>query len=339
MRRDWKLFHNESEALNFRLLCLIQLERLFFEHNVLKDWMYKKVAGQFKVSARSLYRWREKYLSCGVDGVRKRKARGRKRAPLKGWVVKYIKALRDDYNWGAEVICAHLREDHGIVVSMYKVHRFLKERGYIVRKKRKIKTKRHRKKVFIAEPGAHTQLDVKHLPGILRNGRKCYVYNFVDHASRWQFKMVFESYGAWETYRFMQAVLDACPFRIKSLQTDHGIEFTYKFLHHITESTEHPLDHLCKVHGIRKRLIPVGEKEQNGLVERSHRQDDNELYETIRPSTVKQFNELLIKHTKWLNQYRRRKPLGWKTANQYLSEKKKKDQNAESISNKDNVAA
>ncbi len=318
LESDYKQSRCESKRIIERILALKELVRLKSDHCSYKDWMYRKIAIQFKVSARTLYRWKSGYERLGLFGVRPRLAPGRKKKAIAGWVARYIKTMRDDYNWGSEVIQAHLREDYGIELSEYKIHRFLKDRGYLNRKVRKIKSKKHFKTVHILVPGVHTQLDVKHLPRILKSGRKCYVYNFVDHASRWQFKMVFESYGAWETYRFMQALLDTCPFPIKRLQTDHGIEFTYKFLHHVQEATEHPLEHICKLHGIRKKLIPVGEKEQNGLVERSHRQDDNELYETIRPLNIQHFNLILKKHVNWLNQCRRRKPLNWKTANEYL---------------------
>ena len=232
--------------------------------------------------------------------------------------------MRDDYNWGAEVIQAHLKYDYGINLSKYKIHRFLNDRKYIHRKTRKVNDKKHFRTVVVEVPGQHTQLDVKHLPHLLKNGKKSYVYNFVDHASKWSFKLAYEGCGVWETYRFMEALLDTCPFEIKRLQTDHGVEFTYKFMPHLQDSTVHPLEHFCRVNKIIKKLIPVGEKEVNGLVERSHRQDDNELYETIKPANINHFNQLLMKHTKWLNQCRRRKPLNWKTANQALLDFKNK---------------
>lgn len=333
LEEDYKLSRNESIRIINRILALIELVRLKSDHPVFKDWMYRKIGSQFGVSPRTLYRWKSLYERLGLYGIKPRLAPGKKKKSIAGWIAKYIKTMRDDYNWGSEVIQAHLREDYGIELSEYKIHRFLKDRGYINRKVRKIKSKKHFRTVQVLVPGAHTQLDVKHLPRILKNGNKGYVYNFVDHASRWQFKMAFDSYGAWETYRFMQALLDVCPFTIKRLQTDHGIEFTYKFLHHVQESTEHPLEHICKVNKIRKALIPVGEKEQNGLVERSHRQDDNELYETIRPVNIQHFNIILKKHVKWLNQCRRRKPLSWKTANEYLLDFRNQSKEAERENN------
>ncbi|GIL17083.1 MAG: hypothetical protein BroJett040_08340 [Oligoflexia bacterium] len=320
---DWKVFHRESKQISDRINALIELSKLASNYGKTKSWMYRKIAGTLEVSERSLYRWARNYKLYGIHGLRSRKPPGKRPKLITGWIARYIKTMRDDYRWGAEVIQAHLREDFGIEIGIWRIHNFLKKRGYIERKKRKLKKKKHFKKILIFEPGSFTQMDIKHHPRILRNGRKCYVYNFVDHASKWQFKMAFDGYGAWETYRFMQALLEVVPFKIKLLQTDHGVEFTYCFIHTVSaESTEHPLDHICKVNGIKKRLTPVGEKEANGLVERSHRMDDEELYETIRPANVQHFNRLLSKHTKWLNNCRRRKPLEWRTAHEYLRDYK-----------------
>ncbi len=86
------------------------------------------------------------------------------------------------------------------------------------------------------------------------------------------------------------------------------------------EPKEHPLEEFYRKNDITKKLIPVGEKEVNGLVERSHRMDDNELYNTIKPINIDHFNRLLIDHVQWLNNHRRRKPLNWKTSHEYLKE-------------------
>jgi len=321
--QDYKSSRHESERIISRMLALIELARLRSDAPVFKDWMYRKIASQFKISERTLYRWASAYSRLGLYGITPKLASGRKRKYITGWLAKHIKNMRDDYNWGAEVIWAHLKHDHGINISKYKIHRFLSDRKYIHRKVRKIKDKKHFRTVVVEVPGQHTQLDVKHLPHLLKNGKKSYVYNFVDHATKWSFKLAYEGCGVWETYRFMEALLDVCPFEIKRLQTDHGIEFTYKFMPHLQDSTVHPLEHFCSINKIIKKLIPVGEKEVNGLVERSHRQDDNELYETIRPVNINHFNQLLMRHTKWLNQSRRRKPLKWKTANEALLDFKK----------------
>lgn len=322
LRKEWKSFHRESERLSTRILALIEIKKLAMEGGHSYDWHYHFVGAKFKVSPRTVYRWKKAYVSGGIELLRPRKAPGKRKKIIGGWAAHHIKEMRLDFNWGAEVIGAHLLHDHNIVLSKWKINEFLRERRYIKRHRRRVKKNKHMKVVKVSEPGAHTQIDVKHLPKILRNGKKAYVYNFVDHASRWQFKMAFEGLGAFETVRFMEELLKVCPFKIKRLQSDHGSEFSYKHFYWSLpdEPTEHPLEKLCKQHGILKKLIPVGEKEVNGLVERSHRMDDEELYQTIRPLNITQFNRMLKKHVEWANNCRRRKPLNWKTAKEYLND-------------------
>jgi transposase len=204
---DWKAFHRESYIISERLSALIELAKLAKDYKQTLSWMYRRVSATLRISERTLYRWARNYKIYGLYGIRPKKNIGKKPKPLAGWIAKYIKQMRDDYKWGAEVIQAHLREDFGIIIGQWRIHNFLKARGYIGRKTRKIKNKKQFKKILVFEPGDFTQFDIKHHPSILRNGKKSYVYNFVDHASKWQFKMAFEGYGAWETYRFMATAL------------------------------------------------------------------------------------------------------------------------------------
>ena len=66
-------------------------------------------------------------------------------------------------------------------------------------------------------------------------------------------------------------------FKIKKIQTDNGAEFTNKFLSEARcmgkTPKEHILDTMCQKEAILHKLIPVGECELNGKVERSHGDD------------------------------------------------------------------
>jgi hypothetical protein len=73
------------------------------------------------------------------------------------------------------------------------------------------------------------------------------------------------------------------------------------------ETTEHPLANFCMANNIRQVVITPGEKELQGLVERSHRQDDQELYSRIEPVIFKDMNDSLWENWKapdeWLKEY------------------------------------
>ncbi|USN46610.1 MAG: DDE-type integrase/transposase/recombinase [Pseudobdellovibrionaceae bacterium] len=317
LRREAKKFRKKDKNLTLRLLALIELAKREHSGN-LSDLDYELVGLEIGKSGRTVYRWRKSYLEGGHKKLAPRKAPGRQAEDITGWTAHHIRRWRKLCGWGAEVIQAHLKRYLGVELSLYRIHRFLKNAGLVGSKRRAKPASSHTTVVKVELPGVHTQIDVNWQTTLLENGKKCYVYNFVDHASRWEFKRAYEGYGHWETERFMIELLRAVPFWITSTQTDNGVEFTNKFVSRIDDPLPHILDELCDEHGIRHRLIPPGEKELNGLVERSHRMDDEELFHRAKPQNIEQLNEYLEQYCQWKNSWRLRKALGWKSANEYL---------------------
>jgi transposase InsO family protein len=323
LRQEVKLFRKKSERVVTRLLALIELTKFRQKWGQVSERDYERIAVKFEVSGRTLYRWEAAYNRGGAEALVPGKSPGRKPTVIRGHTAKKIREWRKLYNWGAEVIQAHLKLDHGTELTRHKINEYLRKKGLLVRRKSKPR-KKHTRVVQVANPGQHTQTDVKHLPHLLPNGQKCYVYNFVDHASRWSFKKAYDSYGPSETRDFMTCVMARAPFTISRLQSDNGVEFTNKYISHCDEPKTHALDELCASHDIRHVLIPPGEKELQGLVERSHRQDDDELYHRARPRSLDEFNRELATHCDWRNARRRRKALAWKTTNEWLADYRKK---------------
>lgn len=323
LRQEVKRFRKISPRVVKRLLALIELTKFRQKHGKVSEADYERLSTRMEISGRTLYRWESAYKRGGADALIPGKAPGRKPQAIRGHTAKKIREWRKLYNWGAEVIQAHLLHDFAINVSRHKINRYLRKKGLLFRKKCKPR-KKHTKVVQVENPGQHTQTDVKHLPHLLGNGEKCYVYNFVDHASKWSFKKAYDSYGPYETKDFISRVIAAAPFAITRLQSDNGVEFTNKYLSHADGPKIHALDALCTNKQIRHVLIPPGEKELQGLVERSHRQDDEELYHRIKPRDLEDFNKILTEHCGWRNARRRRKALGWKTSDEFLAEHREK---------------
>ena len=319
LRQEVKQVRKNSPRVLKRLLALIELTKFRHKYGRATEADYERLAARQEISARTLYRWDAAYDLGGVKALAPIEACGRKPQAIRGHTAKKITEMRNHYNWGAEVIQAHLKFDHDVKLSCYKINRFLFKKGLLSRKKCKAR-KKHIRVVQVEHPGAHTQTDVKYLLQILGNGEKCYNYNFVDHASKWSFKRAYDSFGPSESRDFMEAVVQAAPFVITRSQTDNGVEFTNKYLSHSDAPKLHALDDFCASHGIRHVLIPPGEKELQGLVERSHRQDDEELFHRIRPFDLAELNKMLAQHCKWRNGNRRRKALGWKTSDQFIAE-------------------
>ena len=304
----------EADLKRFRRDELVR-GRLFALRKILLGDTQKSVALELGIDERTIARWRKRYRAEGAEGLRIKAKSGRpKRKWLRGKNAGKILALRRKYGWGAEVLQAHAKKIYRISVSLYEVRQLLKHKKLTKRVRRKKKNK-HTKKVKIHKPGAHTQMDVRHLDG-QREENKRYVYNFVDHASKWTFKYVYDSYGPSETKDFMIRLLHICPFLILRLQTDNGIEFTNRFL----GNAEHVLERMCKAKGILLKFIPPGEKELQGLVEGHHRLDKDEFFERIGKHSVAETNRLLAEHLVFRNGVRGFKTNDWMSPNEYLED-------------------
>ena len=326
LRKETKAWRKISPRVTFRLLALVELLKRAqeFDLKCFRELDYELVGTKLGISGRSVIRWKKAYELGGANALLPKPIKGRPPNIIRGHLAKKICEWRKLYTWGAEVIQAHLLHDHGIKLSRYRIERYLRGKGVIKKIRRKKKNK-HFRTVFIGEPGRFTQIDVKYVTKALKSGKRAYVYTFIDHASKWRFKRAYEMYGNLQTKNFVDELACHLPFRIQCLQSDNGAEFTNRFLSHLDAPKEHILDQWCKQNGIRHKLIPPGEKELQGLVERNHRQDDEELYHRIegQVETVSGLNNLLDEHCRWCNSKRRRKILGWKTSDEWLVEYKK----------------
>jgi transposase len=237
LRMEVKQLRKSEPRVVERLLALIEVAKVCQDWGEVAEADIQRIAARSETSARTLYRWMKAYDEGGVQALIPKSPPGRKANPIRGWVAKKIREYRKLYNWGAEVIQAHLERDDGIVLSQDKIHRFLKKKG-LSRKRIRKRGSKHTRVVKVEQPGTHTQTDVKHLPKLLENGQKCYVYNFVDHACRWTYKRAYDSYGPSETRDFMQRVIKHAPFPITRAQTDNGIEFTFRYVSHADDPKE-----------------------------------------------------------------------------------------------------
>lgn len=332
LRSDFKAVYrsNWKVAQKIELLIVVTKLDISYEDDPSQAGKALKLVSILRgagITLRTLQRWKKDYKSKSLFGLIPKKRGGIQPTDLSAKIKAFIKFYRSNYRWGSEVIQAHLLKDKGFSVTRYKIERYLSNSGLRVKypcttiKKQKAKKKKHTKKVVVHHPGDHTQMDVKYQTHLLLNKEKAYVYNFVDHASNWSFKKAFANITAKNTKEFMEELLLECPFPIKRLQTDNGIEFTFKWTSkNADDPKEHPLLQLCAKENIRHCLIPPGEKELQGLVERSHRQDDQELYSRITPDDLKEFNDLLKGFWKFRNRGRRFRKLNWETPDKWLED-------------------
>lgn len=187
-------------------------------------------------------------------------------------------------------------------------------------KKKSITSRRYPE---LTEPGEKVQIDVKEVPynclrgKVLREGKHLYQWSAIDECTRMRFVYGFEEHTPENSVKFLKMLIKEFPFKIKTIQTDNGIEFTYKY---ISDDKICPFDKALNILGINHKLIPPRTPWHNGKVERSHRNDQRYFYDWETFKSVDELNEKLREHLKWSNNKTMR-TLGRKSPVQMLKEK------------------
>lgn len=190
-------------------------------------------------------------------------------------------------------------------------------------KKPKKKSRVYRKYPELLTPGEKVQIDVKEVPynclrgNALRDGKRLYQWTAIDECTRVRFVYGFEEHTPENSVKFMQMLIKVFPFKIQTIQTDNGTEFTYKY---ISEDKVSPFDKWLRKHEIEHKLIPPRTPWHNGKVERSHRNDQRYFYDWETFRDVDELNIKLEEHLKWSNNKPMR-TLGYKSPKELLKEK------------------
>lgn len=175
----------------------------------------------------------------------------------------------------------------------------------LVNKAKPRKTRRQdRRFPELLNPGEKVQIDVKEVPynclrgALLRDNKHLYQWTAIDECTRIRFVYGFEEHTPENSVKFLRMLVKVFPFKIKTIQTDNGTEFTYKY---ISETEECPFDKALRELGIEHRLIPPRTPWHNGKVERSHRNDQRYFYDWESFSSVEDLNRKLAQHLIWSN--------------------------------------
>ena len=190
-------------------------------------------------------------------------------------------------------------------------------------KKKKPARKQIRRYPEVLKPGEKVQMDVKEVPfnclrgAVLRDNKHLYQWTAIDECTRIRFVYAFEEHTPENTVKFLKMLTKEFPFKIQTIQTDNGTEFTYKY---ISDNRENPFDTELRKMGIKHILIPPRTPWHNGKVERSHRNDQRYFYDWETFRTTEELNQKLQEHLNWSNNKTMR-TLGRKSPMQLLKEK------------------
>ena len=175
-------------------------------------------------------------------------------------------------------------EKEGISIHERTIGKILKKEGLV----RKYRVRKVQYRYIRAErkPGELMEIDVKYVPGTIAN-KAYFQYTAIDTASRWRHLAVFDGQTSYHSIVFLKMVMQAFAHPIRAIKTDNHATFTNWYTgtnrrSDLTAKTLHPLDRFCVAHSIIHYLIDRGKPNQNGTVERSHREDEEKFYQQNR---------------------------------------------------------
>jgi transposase InsO family protein len=114
---------------------------------------------------------------------------------------------------------------------------------------------------------------------------KLHLFVAIDRTSKFAFVHLAERANTMTARAFLEALIEAVPYRIHTILTDNGIQFADLPKNRKGPTARfrgHPFGNTCKAHGIDHRLTKPNHPWTNGQVERMNR--------TIKDATVKRYH-------------------------------------------------
>jgi len=284
-----------------------------------KELKLKEVARVCPHSQRSLERWVALYKSRGALGLVPQSTRPKtnpKETPIriKERVIELRKATQR-----CSLKLKWKLEKEGISLHKNTIQKIIRKEG-LVRKYRIRKLKYKYVKVPLGK-GDLVEIDVKFVPETIKN-KRYYQFTAIDCATRWRYLKIYDNYANSDSTDFLQELIKITPFRIRTIKTDNGSNFTNRYTGYLKSSDPfnprlHNFDLLCQKHNILHYLIDPGKPAQNGKVERSHRTDQETFYDRNRFKTLE---DLKTKIKIWNAEYNNDEhcALNGKTPNEML---------------------
>ena len=248
---------------------------------IAKEVKLAEAAKVFPHGKRTLERWVAAYKKYGEEGLDpKSTARKTQESETPIRIKEHIIELRKETRKCALKLHWQMKKE-GLVVPARTIGEILKREGLV----RKYRVKRVKYKYIKAKlvPGELVEIDVKYVPGQVK-GRHYFQYTAIDRASRWRHLAIYEEQVNGSSILFLGEVILRAPFSIGAIKTDNHATFTNYYTgtnkrSDLLVKSLHALDARCRELGIKHYLIDPGKPAQNGTVERSHREDQEKLYD------------------------------------------------------------
>jgi len=211
--------------------------------------------------------------------------------------------LRNSKHVGARKLAYKLQ----LEVSSKTIHRLLKRKGYLP------KQKNYRRPLFqngrAMRPSntkelGYLQMDTKHVtPELSGLPFTVYEYGAIDIVSRYKLAVILPDITDESASLALQYFLKWFPFKIRYVQTDNGLEFQRAF------------EEQCHKQGITHYFIHKNSPNENAVIERSFRTDQDEFYYWLekQPEHIGELNSWLQNFIHEYNTWRPHQSLDYKT--------------------------
>lgn len=216
-------------------------------------------------------------------------------------VVRAILELRAERNQCAEILHHRLVSERGIAVSLSSVKRTLRRCG-ISKYSRWKKWHQYPIRPTPEKPGFLVEIDAVH-EGVPDN--RLSAYALIDVCSRWAYAEPVLRVNSRATTFFVKRAKEAAPFVFRTIQTDHGSEFSKWF----TKTVNHA--------GVSHRHTRVRTPTDNGHVERFIRTLQDECLHRI-PKDFRIWQKEIPEYLRYYNTKRPHMGLNFKTPIQII---------------------
>lgn len=186
-------------------------------------------------------------------------------------------------------------------------------------KKQKSYPKSNYKKKIATYPGERVQIDVKFVPleciGFSSKHSRYYQITAIDEYSRKRYLELVNENSTYTTSSFLTRLEEKLGFKVDLVQTDNGLEFTNDS--DIT-SKKSRFQMVLESLGIKYKRTRPYSPWQNGIVERSHRIDNDKFYNKRRFNSYEEMEKAFRRYANRYNNVAR-KVLNFRTPNEIVN--------------------
>lgn len=310
-------------------------QKLKYKQSIIK-FSYKygvtKAAIKYGECRRTIYRWRERYdgtLESLKDKSRRPHSHPNEHTAKEIELIRNYK--RNNKETGLVVLWIKLRAA-GYTRTVQGLYHVMQRIGIYEKAPSKRKAKQNAEIIVATYPGEKVQIDVKYVPRecmteeLKEKGERYYQYTAIDEFTRIRYTWFTNEHSTYMSSEFIKRAVRYYPFKIETVQTDNGFEFTNRLNWNSAMKNKKTLfEKTLEELKIKYRKIKPYTPKENGKVERSHRKDQERFY---YGRIFYSLEDLRNRGAEWRKEYNNfpMRPLGWLSPNEFLKKYKSQEE-------------